>query len=564
MATIIIPTFKGMTPRTHERLLQPGQAQVATNCRLGRGMLEAMPGLGASEGSASGAVLFRHPDLGWMGWASAETDAIKSAIADSGGHYFVTGNGYPQQGTTALGGTMRRLGIPRPTAALEVQLTGDVFMPTTPTTPGTPMPIDPDHADDEEADDETEEVDLPDIDRSSAYCYTYVVDMGVAGEQESAPSPPTGVFDVLEGQEVRLTGFVAPGMAGVNASKCRIYRAVGGISTSSWFFLAEINMGLSSWTDGVSDNNISSETLRTADWDMPEDDARGIILTPNGIYAMHREREVLLSEPFVPYAYPQKYRLSVQDKIVGLGFIESTIVVLTTGRPFILMGTTPESMSVQPVAFEQACLSKRSIVSTAYGVMYASPDGLCLISSAGPQVVTRDVFTKEQWQALGPGTIMGAFHEEKYYAWLSGSGRCIVYDFTTRDVREVLLPGTVGAVYHDPGTDNVYLSYGGAIRPMERGADRMGYTWRSGDFFLSFLGVPAAIRIEGNQSPTNPVTLRLLADGSVRESVSVTSTDPVRVRTWRGEKTWSLELSGTADVYEVRAATSIEELEYGQ
>ena len=558
MATIIIPIFKGMTPRTHERLLQPGQAQVATNCRLERGILEAVPGLGAAEGSSSGGTLFRHPDLGWKSF-SAQANAIKSAVADSGGHYFVTGEGYPQQGTTALGGSMRRLGIPRPAAALEVQLTGDVFIPTTPATP-----TDPDDDDTEGGETEEPEVDVPDIERSSAYCYTYVVDMGAAGEQESAPSPPTGVFDVLEGQEVRLTGFVSPGMTGVNASKCRIYRAVGGLSTSSWFFLAEINMGLSSWTDGVSDNNISSETLRTADWDMPEDDARGIILTPNGIYAMHREREVLLSEPFVPYAYPQKYRLSVQDKIVGLGFIESTIVVLTTGRPFILMGTTPESMSVQPVAFEQACLSKRSIVSTPYGVMYASPDGLCAISSAGPQVVTRDVFTKEQWQALGPAQIMGAFHEEKYYAWLAGSGRCVVYDFTTRDVREIALSGMVSAAYHDSGTDNVYLAHNGSICPMERGSSRMDYTWRSAEVFLSFLAVPAVVRIEGGQSAANPVTLRLLADGTVRETASVTSTDPVRVRTWRAEKSWSLELSGTADVYELRAATSIEELEYGQ
>jgi hypothetical protein len=482
----------------------------------------------ASVGSAK--TIFLHDDLGWLS-RPGEVSFVKSAIADNGGHYFLTGDGYPKQGTSAMGVSTRRLGVPKPSGALSVQFTGD---------PG------------------------DSVSRSSSYYYTYVVGMGSGGDQESAPSSPTGVFDVLDGQSVLLTGFDSPSILGVSAKAYRLYRTVPGFSSSSFFFVAEIAGGASSWTDDTSDAEISTETLATDGWDMPGDDASGMILTPNGIYAMHRENEILLSEPFIPYAYPDKYRMTTQDNIVGLGFLDSAIVALTVGRPVILSGSTPESMSMQPLAFEQSCVSKRSVVSTPYGVMYASPDGLCLISSAGPKVVTRHVFTKSQWRDLCPEAIIGACHEDKYYAFFAGSSSGFIYDFSSEDVVMLELGGPVYAAFLDVRSDSLFVNVGGSVRPFNSGTSPLTMRWRSAEFFTSVLVLPAVLRVSWDMSQPGPVTVRMYAHEQLRHIVAVSSVDPVRLPiVGRAENCWTLEIESAAAVYDVRVSSSIEELGHG-
>ena len=55
MPTITIPTFKGMTPRTHKRLLSPQDALEAVNCTMESGILEALADLGPSQASVGAA-----------------------------------------------------------------------------------------------------------------------------------------------------------------------------------------------------------------------------------------------------------------------------------------------------------------------------------------------------------------------------------------------------------------------------------------------------------------------------------------------------------------------------
>ena len=527
MSTVVIPTFKGMTPRTFRRMLAPQDAQIARNCRLESGILEPLRSLGAAQSAVGTAkTIFHHKDLGWKSW-SGLVDVLMSTIVDNGGHYLVTGDGYPKQGTAAMGSTLRRLGIPAPALPLSVELTGT-----------------PDAG--------------ADIVRSSSYCFTYVCNLGTGGMQESAPSDPTGIVDVLDGQGVTLTGFGAPALAGLQVDAVRIYRS----SDGAWFFLTELAAGVSSFLDETSDANLSTVTLGTEGWTMPEDDARGIILTKNGMYVLHRDNEILPSELFIPYAYPADYRLSVQDQIVGMGVLDGGFVVLTVTRPVVVLGSTPESLSPQPLEFYQGCVSKASIVSTPYGVMYASPDGLCLVSSSGPKVVTRGLYTAEQWQALQPSLVLGACFKDQYFAFFSGTTRGIVYDFASDDIREIELAGAVRAVAVDAELNAMFLNVAGSIVAFEGGSGALTYRWRSGEFFMSRLVLPAVGRIESGFSV--PVTVRLYAHDELRATRVVSEPGPFRlVIDCKAENAWTLELEGAADVYEVRISTSIEELENG-
>ena len=308
---------------------------------------------------------------------------------------------------------------------------------------------------------------------------------------------------------------------------------------------------------------MSTDILATTDWDMAPDDSKGIVLTPNGIYAMHRANEILLSEPFVPYAYPEKYRLSTQDEIVGLGFIESTVVVLTKDKPYLLVGSTPESMSMQPLAFNQSCVSKRSIVSTPVGVIYASPDGLCMISSSGASVISRNVYTKEQWNELSPSTIIGAYYEDRYYAFFDGTAKAIIYDFSMEDVREVSLPGAITGAYNDTLTDTLYINHGGFISAFNGSSNPLTMAWKSGEFATSTLLSPAVVRVDGEHSQSAPATLKIYAGSTLRHMVTVNDAMPLRLAPSRAENAWTVQVESTRPVYEIRISTSIEELENG-
>ena len=72
-----------------------------------------------------------------------------------------------------------------------------------------------------------------------------------------------------------------------------------------------------------------------------------------------------------PYAFPESYRLTVEDRIVALGHVDSTIVILTTGRPYLAQGAAPESLQLLHLPIEQPCLSARSVGHLPGGVVYA-------------------------------------------------------------------------------------------------------------------------------------------------------------------------------------------------
>lgn len=250
------------------------------------------------------------------------------------------------------------------------------------------------------------------ISRSSAYCYTLVQSLadGIF-KQESAPSPASDVVDVLDGDGVTLSGFEIPDMDGLTVTHIRLYRTASGTKTSEFHFLAELEVPVEEYVDTVHDADLSSDVLQTSAWDCIPDDARGLIHTDNGLYACFRGNELLVSEPFISYAFPTAYRLTTEDSIVALGYVDGTIIVLTTGRPYLAAGQEPESLQITHLPIEQACVSARSVGNLPGGVVYASPDGLMLFTSGNQTLLTGQTFTREQWQALQPETLMGTVHD---------------------------------------------------------------------------------------------------------------------------------------------------------
>lgn len=593
MTTITIPTFGGEIPRTAPRLLEDTQASVAVNCQLQRGALEALRGPVEVAGlSASSKTIFKHAQDGWLSWPGA-VDVVKSAVTDiSGetplGHLFITGDrAYPTQYMS--GGKIHRLGIPRPGKAPSVAITkgaADATVACYAFGANSESEIPPRYGYEDtlstvqednvsvavtaETVEDTTSTDSG-IARSSAYCYTIVQSLadGIF-QQESAPSPASEVVDVLDGDGVTVSDFEIPELEGLEISHIRIYRTVSGTTTSEFHFLVELPLPVTSHVDTVNDVDISTDVMATTTWDAIPDDARGLIKTDNGIYAAFRGNELLISEPFYGYVFPESYRLTTEDPIVALGHVDGTIVVLTTGRPYLATGSEPESLQFTHLPIEQSCVSAGSVGSLPGGVVYASPDGLMLFTSSDQSLLTAQTFTRDQWQAMHPENLMGTVHDGRYVAFFSGTNTGMLISVGAKDLVRVELPEDwkVRAVYHHSEDDAVYLAVdtkdGSQIYQLEAGAP-MAYTWRSKPFFTSSLLCMSVVRIEGDFSAGASVRASLFGPNAnrPRARMKVSDSRAKRLPTGRAEKVWSLELTGTATAYEVRIGGSVEGVEYG-
>lgn len=587
MPTLLIPGFGGEVPRIEPRTLEAHQSARAVNCDLRRGSLRPLRGVRrVAEVSASARTIFKHDIDGWLAW-DKDVSVVKSAVIDvigetPLGHLLITGDrDYPTQ--RFAGGETYRLGIPRPEAAPTVTVKagagiGDVSVHGFIAGSGGDMPT----KDSQLAPVEGQGVavapivfssiggippstEAEKISRSSSYCYTYVQSLqnGVY-QQESAPSPPSELVDVKSGDGALVSGFRLPSLSGLNITHIRIYRTVAGNETGEFRFVAEIPVSQAEYMDTAHDKDVPTDVLQTTLWDRIPDDAQGLIKTDNGIYACFRGNELLVSELFIPYAFPESYRLTVEDRIVALGHVDSTIVILTTGRPYLAQGAAPESLQLLHLPIEQPCLSARSVGHLPGGVVYACPDGLMLFTSAEQSLLTSGVFTRDQWQELGPENLVGSVLDGRYIGFFSGTSQGFILDLGRKDVVRVELPGApVHALYHHVNDDCVYLAVGTDISVFE-GGESLPYTWRSKPFFMSALTSMSALRIEGGQNRGNPVTVRLFGPGETpRQTLHVRDTRTVRIRTARCEKLWSLELSGIAPVYEARMGSSVEDLEHG-
>lgn len=615
MPTITVAAFAGAIPRISSRLLESQNARDCVNCDLDSGALRALAGPNKVLALPDPAgTIFKHDTDGWLHWPG-EVSVVKSAVLDADGEkplgqLLVTGDrAYPTM--YLAGGDVYRLGIPRPAAALTLAAAAGAQLQETegrawsadhiaaaPARYGSEgeelcgIIQDSDTAtvetfsrlslEEDTEGDASDENDTPitdsGIQRSTAYVYTYVQMLaGGVIQYESAPSPASEVIDVLDGDGVTLTGFALPDLEGLTVTHIRLYRTVSGLESSEFHLVVEIpveELEAADWqyTDVLHDKDVSTEVLQTSTWDPIPDNARGLIKTDNGIYAAFRGNELLISEPFIPYAFPASYRLTVEDSIVALAHVDNTIVVLTTGRPYLAQGSVPESLALTHLPIEQACISARSVATLPGGVLYASPDGLMLFSSNQQTLATDQTYSREQWQALGPERLMGAVHENRYIGFFEGTSTGILFHIGRADVTRLELPEEwkVRCLYHHSEDDALYLSVetpeGPGIWKFEADdAAPLPYCWHSKTFFSSALCAMTAARVQGEMSPGNPVKMDIFGPDSVRqrETLFLTGDKAVRIRPTRSERVWSFRLSGTADVYEARLGGSIEGIENG-
>lgn len=389
MAKITITNFGGMAPRINPAALALPKATLAKNCILGNGDIRPLQGtvdvLTPAKVGAKKSI-FRlgnttDPTLYWLTWTT-DVDVARGAIAgDPTERLYYTGDGPPKmttlalatQGSTVYPATFRALGVPAPTMAPTA--TADSIPPgPNGTSPST---------------------------YKRAYVVTYVTDLG----EEGPPSPPSMSVTVQDGTRVRLTALPTAPSGAYSVVAKRIYRTEEG----AYRFTAEIPIATTTFDDTVPGTSLGEE-LKTLGFIPPPSGLMGLCAMQNGIMAGFSGNDVMFCAPYMPYAWPIEYMLTMNSPVVAIASFGQSLVVGTTSNPHLITGIDPAAMSEERLDIPQACVSKRSMISVGSGVVYASPDGLVYIGLGGSRMVTAAHFTGKEWQAFRPESMHCAWH----------------------------------------------------------------------------------------------------------------------------------------------------------
>lgn len=384
-----------------------------------------------------------------------------------------------------------------------------------------------------------------------AYIHTFVTDRG----EESAPSAASVLFELDQNDTVTVTPAAAPG--GRNIATCRFYRSNSSNTGASFQFVAE-NAAGTPYTD-IKKNAELQEPTPTTTWDEPPANLQGMVDLWNGGIAGFYGNTVALCENYVPYAWPVEYRITTVHPIVGLGTFGNVLVALTRGKPMFIGGQDASSMQDLKIESNQACVARRSIAAVEGGLLYASPDGLCLASLNGVRVITGpkgfNVFDRPTWQALAPSTIFGAVQDNVYIFWTNSGAACYALDLENGKL--VTVTRSASAVYQDLLSDRLYVTTGTTIQELFSAATKRTATWRGR---RDVADRPANLGwVQVLSDFEAPVTVNLYRDGALTDAKVLTSNAADRFQSLR-VKEHEIEVVSTANLTTVTATSSTDEL----
>jgi len=522
---IRINDFKGEIPRRLARLLPDNYAQSAVNSRLEDGAIGPMRSNQlVNTFLLSAKSIYLHNGT-WMGWNGYVRAAPGPVATD---RLYVAGDGVPKMYADAV---WYNLALPAPINPPTLQaLTA------------------PD----------------PDTKETIVYAYTFVTAYG----EESAPSESASVE--WSSGVIRLSALEVPPV-GRNITKLRLYRSeTSALGVTDLYFIAEITPD-NSW-----DHDIAlwptMEAIATADFTTPSDALQGLTTLPNGMMVGFDGKALYFCEPYQPHAWPAKYDLFTDYNIVAIVAFGSSFAVLTEGTPYIGQGTHPDNVSLQKIEQNLPCLDPHGVVDLGYAAAYPSTEGLVTITATGAQVVTKPLFTREQWQGLLVGNSMVAGRYEGRYvfsfagAHKTSSAKTGIIDLSGTQPYFMVHNTQADSYFTDVESGKLYLLKTGTLQVHEWDAlDQTTFqqmTWRSKVFDLPSPHTFSCAKVEGSLT-NDPETFAcdIIADGAVIHTITEINS-AVRVPTGWWERI-EFEIRGDVAVSAISLATSMDELAQG-
>lgn len=405
MSSIKLAGFDGLVPRTSPTLIAETFAQIATNVKLYSKELRHWrgPTVVYTPPDRPYKTVFRlfHSDgsTAFLLWENEVNVAVSPTAETVPGEsrIYYTGDGEPKKTNWAMA-----VGATEPYPSK--------WMPMGVTPPQTGAPGEEVAA----APTVTKIVAGTGTIETRSYVYTHISKFG-AVVAESAPSAAAEIDVEVVGSTVRISGFVTP-EADENVTARRIYRTVVGATTVTYQLVAEIPVATASFDDALAIADIPGDVLGTIGWQPPPKDLQGLVVLPGGSLVGFVANTVYFSEPHYPHAWPIAYAVTLPVmKIVGLAVVGSSVVVMTGTNPYFIHGGFPGEMYTEKIPLQEPCVAKTTIATDEDGVVYASPNGLVLISPGQRGLMTTDLFTADEWRPLVPSTMVATILQGRYF-----------------------------------------------------------------------------------------------------------------------------------------------------
>lgn len=549
---LIVTGFAGANKALQPKLLPDGVGVDSTNQKPGRGDLRPwkVPLTVATVPSSRKTIYRMGRDvlddtLYWLSWTTV-VHAIRGFIAsDTTERTYFTGSGTPKVTDNTIGlssapypTTSRELGVPAPTTALTVAVntagvTGDDIL--------------------------------------FYIVHTFVTDKG----EESKPSPVATITTKID-STLDFSDLEAAPAGNYGITLRRIYITMPGQGNEGEFFrlLEQASSSTTATNQAITPSAIVLEsngpvntTLRA--WDMPPSDLTHLTAMWDGMMAGISGRSVRYCEPYRPHAWPLAYETLPPDVTpVALGVWDKTLLVLTTGRPYVVTGSHSSTLGDDPVEFDESCVGERSVAVVGRGVCWAAPDGLARYGSDGPSgVITGGIFTRDDWQALKPATIIGTQYEGAYLGLYDlGGGTLKAFLIDPQNPTGVYFLDTgYSAAFFDKVNDNLYVLDGTNVKKWDAGTSFMTATFKSKVFRTPKPLNMGWLEVTAESYPVSVTVTAKWVDsqGTERtstETKSVPSSNPVSLKGGFLATDWQLEASTAGAVQGIVIAESIGEL----
>ena len=238
--------------------------------------------------------------------------------------------------------------------------------------------------------------------------------------------------------------------------------------------------------DFVDDFNFRSLTRRLAtnDYDPPPENLQGITVIQNNILAGFVGNDLYFSEPGQFHAWPGEFIRSLEHRIVGLVSVNGELVVLTEEFPYLVSGSDPRILTTTKIDVRYPCLSRASIVNMGFGAMFATHEGLAIISlvGAGSQIATATVHSPDTWnESVDPTTVVAVNYNGNYVASHSAGALTFIRE---AEVQPYIIEGEYlfDATWYDPISNDLYYTTGtdgDVIRWDDLSQPNITYEWKS-------------------------------------------------------------------------------------
>jgi hypothetical protein len=413
------------------------------------------------------------------------------------------------------------------------------------------------------------------------YTFTWVWN---GASEESAPSPASLPFTCRVDDTLNVGNFGTPPTlptevpAGAAIIGMRVYRTKTGDVGDTDFFLVYDGTTAAAIVDNRS---LLGEPLETTEWVPPDTAITTLTVMWNGMLAGIVGGKVRFCEPFVHYAWPLRYEISPPDaSAVALGRWEQNLLVLTTAKPLLVTGTAPDSLDEQPLEIGEACIAPRGVVSFGHGVAWPSTDGLIYFGNGGGKNLTAGIFTRDDWQALNPSTMVASQYMGAYVCFYT-DGSSVRRGFMIDPLNPTgvyFLDTGYDAMWFDELQDKLYILNGTNVQKWDAGASAMTATFRSktletppstmGALRVDADAFPVTVKVDAGPFTSGQATAIAAASGglltstgtAVRYTVTLNDRDPVRLPGGFRATDWVVQVETTLPVQTVILANNIEEL----